>query len=63
MIAGRYIDRYEMREGVWKIAYRSERNDWSRMSPANDIYFDSAPDGLRGSRRDDAVYDTTNRRR
>ncbi len=27
-IAGRYIDRYEKRDGVWKIAYRSERADW-----------------------------------
>ena len=63
VIAGRYLDRYEKRDGVWKIAYRSERNDWSRLSPTNDGYFDSAPDGLRGSRRDDAVYDTANRRR
>jgi hypothetical protein len=61
IIAGRYIDRYEKRDGVWKIAYRSERNDWSRTSPTNDPYFDAAPNGLRGSRRDDAVYDRTNR--
>jgi hypothetical protein len=63
IIAGRYIDRYEKREGVWKIAYRSERNDWSRTQPTNDVYFDVAPDGLRGSRRDDAVYDRANRYR
>jgi hypothetical protein len=61
IIAGRYIDRYEKRDGVWKIAYRSERNDWSRMEATNDVYFDTAPDGLRGSRLDDAVYDRTNR--
>ena len=61
IIAGRYIDRYEKRDGVWKIAYRSERNDWSRMEPTNDVYFDTAPDGLRGSRLDDVVYDRTHR--
>ena len=63
IIAGRYIDRYEKREDVWKIAYRSERNDWCRTTPTNDIYFDLAPDGLRGSRGDDAVYDKTNRQK
>jgi hypothetical protein len=61
IIAGRYIDRYEKRDGVWKIAYRSERNDWSRTEPTNDVYFEMAPNGLRGSRRDDAVYDRTKR--
>jgi hypothetical protein len=63
IIAGRYIDRYEKRDGVWKIVYRSERNDWSRTAPTNDVYFDAAPDGLRGSRRDDAVYDRASRRK
>lgn len=61
IIAGRYIDRYEKRDGVWKIAYRSERNDWSRTTPTNDVYFEIAAAGLRGSRRDDAVYDRSNR--
>lgn len=63
IIAGRYIDRYEKRDGVWKIAYRSERNDWSQTQPTNDGYFDATPNGLRGSRRDDAVYDRARRRR
>jgi len=63
IIAGRYIDRYEKRDDVWKIAYRSERNDWSRTSPTNDVYFEIAPDGLRGSRQDDAVYDRAKRRK
>ena len=63
IIAGRYLDRYEKRDGVWKIAYRSERNDRSRTAPTNDVYFDAAPDGLRGSRRDDAVYDRASRRK
>jgi hypothetical protein len=63
IIAGRYLDRYELRDGVWKIAYRSERNDWSRSQPTNDPYFDASPDGLRGARLDDAVYDRDSRRK
>ncbi|MFN4020057.1 MAG: nuclear transport factor 2 family protein [Erythrobacter sp.] len=35
-IAGRYVDRYERRAGVWKIAYRSELVDWLRDDPASD---------------------------
>lgn len=57
IIAGRYVDRYERRDGVWKFAYRSERNDWARTEPTQDGYFVMAPDGLRGGRQDDAVYD------
>lgn len=28
---GRYIDRFELRGGAWKIARRTLRNDWSRV--------------------------------
>lgn len=28
---GRYIDRFEDRDGAWKIARRTLRNDWSRV--------------------------------
>ncbi|MEZ5571493.1 MAG: nuclear transport factor 2 family protein [Halioglobus sp.] len=63
VIAGRYLDRYERRKGVWKFAYRSERVDFSRTQPTNDTYFDLAPDCLRGGRQDDLVYDRGNRRR
>jgi hypothetical protein len=63
VIAGRYLDRYERRDGEWKIVYRSERNDWSRTQPTHDPYFDASPDGLRGARMDDAVYDKDARRR
>jgi hypothetical protein len=61
IIAGRYIDRYVQEEGAWKIAYRSERNDWSRTQPTQDPYFASAPLSLTGSRQDDAVYRRDNR--
>lgn len=63
IIAGRYLDRYEQRDGVWKFAYRSEVVDWSRTEPTSDSYFDLAPNGLRGSRSDDAVYQRANRYR
>ena len=63
IISGRYLDRYEKREGVWKFAYRSERVDWSRTQPTQDSYFDLATDCLRGGRQDDLVYDRENRRR
>ena len=38
IIAGRYVDRYTRRDGVWKIAHRSEVNDWSRSTRAADTY-------------------------
>jgi hypothetical protein len=60
-IAGRYIDRYERRDGVWKIAYRSERNDFSRTEKTNDPFFTDMPECLRGSRSDDVVYDRSRR--
>ncbi len=63
IIAGRYLDRYERRDGIWKFAYRSERVDWSRTQPTSDSYFDLAPDCLRGGRQDDMVYDRAKRRR
>ncbi len=62
-IAGRYLDRYERRAGIWRIAYRSERVDWSRTQATTDSYFDLVPDGLRGGRQDDLVYDRAKRRR
>lgn len=35
-VAGRYVDRYERRQGTWKIAHRSELVDWVRTEPATD---------------------------
>ena len=63
IIAGRYLDRYERRDGSWKFAYRSERVDFSHTRPTRDPYFDLAPDCLRGGRLDDAVYDRRRRYR
>lgn len=56
-ISGRYVDRYERRGGVWKIAFRAEVNDWSRNDPASDSYFQSNLKSLRGARApDDLSY-------
>lgn len=38
VIAGRYVDRYEKRAGVWKFTYRSEVVDWARDDPAADAF-------------------------
>lgn len=57
IVAGRYLDRYECRGGEWKMAYRSERVDWSRTTPSCDPYYQMMPDSLFGGRLDDAVYD------
>jgi hypothetical protein len=49
-IAGRYVDRYERRGGVWKIAYRSELVDWLRDEAACDAMLEHAP-FIRGARQ------------
>jgi hypothetical protein len=63
VVAGRYLDRYERRGDEWRFAYRSEVVDFSHTRPTNDPYFTDVPGTFRGGRRDDAVYDTANRRR
>ena len=52
-VSGRYSDRYERREGTWKIAHRAEVNDWTRADPPTDRYFRDSPQQLRGGRADD----------
>jgi SnoaL-like domain len=38
VVAGRYVDRYDKRGGIWKFAYRSEVVDWARDDPAADAF-------------------------
>ncbi len=52
-IAGRYVDRYERRGGVWKMAFRSELVDWVREDPASDAWLAATPGVLRGARGGD----------
>ncbi len=49
-ISGRYVDRYERRDGVWKIAHRSELVDWARTEPAADGWLTATPGVLVGQR-------------
>ncbi|WP_448586803.1 nuclear transport factor 2 family protein [Thermaurantiacus sp.] len=49
-VAGRYVDRYERRAEGWRIAHRSELNDWVRTEPAADQWFRDTPEALRGAR-------------
>jgi hypothetical protein len=50
VVIGRYADRYERRDGVWKIAHRSELNDSCWQQPATDDWLKSTPAALRGAR-------------
>jgi hypothetical protein len=58
-VAGRYIDRYERRAGVWKIAHRSELIDWVRQAPAADDLLRERPGFPLGAR---APHDLSCRR-
>ncbi len=53
VVIGRYVDRYERRNGEWKIAHRSELNDFTRTDPATDDWLRATPAALRGARGDD----------
>ena len=41
---GRYIDRFERRDGVWKIAMRQNLLEWSGLMPAAALPLVEAPD-------------------
>jgi hypothetical protein len=57
IIAGRYLDRWQRREGVWKIARRIGVHDWEQWSVADERDLITLPPQGR-SRRDlqDPVY-------
>lgn len=52
-VSGRYVDRYERRAGVWKIAHRSELVDWVRSEPATDDPWSGTPNFPMGARAPD----------
>ena len=56
-ISGRYVDRYERREGTWRIAYRSELVDWVREEAAADSWFAGSKMIIGGRKPDDPLYD------
>lgn len=56
ILAGRYLDRFERRNGEWKIAHRRMVCDWCRTQPVADDWFAQNPNIYRG------VPDITNSR-
>lgn len=36
--AGRYLDRFEKRDGEWKFAHRGAVYDWSSVAPSSDMW-------------------------
>lgn len=63
VIAGRYVDRYEKRDGIWKIAYRSELVDWVRDDPSADGFLDATPMIVGSRKPTDPLYDRDAMRR
>ena len=58
IVAGRYIERFERRDGHWRIAHRRHLIDWRRFEPPSDREFFSLPSDRKGARdRSDAVYE------
>lgn len=37
-VAGRYLDRFERRQGEWRIAHRTFISDWSASEPRSDVW-------------------------
>ena len=56
-ISGRYVDRYERRDGIWKIAYRSELVDWVREEAAADAWFAGSQMIVGARKPTDPLYD------
>ena len=56
-MGGRYVDRFERRDGVWKIAERRGINEWLRYEAASDRGFWDVASERRGRRdQSDPVY-------
>lgn len=60
LVAGRYLDRFQKRGGVWKISHRTGLTDWMRTEPPATQGFADIPAELAGHR---GVQDLVYRRR
>ena len=52
VVGGRYLDRFECRDGEWRISYRTEVIDWGRMVPIVERWFERSnelPKGVRNA--------------
>lgn len=56
---GRYVDRYERRDGDWKIAHRIVVKDWAESRPFTETWADDSPFATGVRSRDDLVYERT----
>jgi hypothetical protein len=57
LVGGRYIDRMQRREGVWKISHRTGLTDWMRTEPPSTQGFSDIPADMLGHRGpQDLVY-------
>ena len=52
-VGGRYIDKFELRDGDWKIVHRTGMTDWVRLEPATSQGFGDIPDDTIGKRAPD----------
>ncbi|MGV3480416.1 MAG: nuclear transport factor 2 family protein [Sphingobium sp.] len=57
-VSGRYLDRFERRQGVWKIAQRRGLTDWERVEPRADVSMATAPKEHLSQRKPDDPYYT-----
>jgi hypothetical protein len=56
-VGGRYVDRFERRDGIWKIAHRTGIHEWETWQAASDRHFPVMEDGGKGHRDGtDIVY-------
>jgi len=56
-VGGRYIDRFERRDGEWRIAHRTGVHDWETWQPASERFLPlMAPSGRGRRDRDDPAY-------
>jgi hypothetical protein len=56
-VGGRYVDRFERRNGEWRIAFRTGLHDWETWQPASERYLPHMTPAGRGRRdRNDPAY-------
>lgn len=56
-VGGRYMDRMEKRDGVWRIATRIGMTDWTRVDPpTSQGYFNTVPELRSQQNRKDTLY-------
>ena len=56
-VGGRYIDRFQKRDGVWKISHRTGLTDWMRTEQPSSQGFFGIPEQLQGQRgAEDLVF-------